>query len=487
MKNPRSHIAKFGPILAAIFLAQCSATLKFPPVSSPLVFGDAYAIFRDDFPFEISPQTPDLSAVIPPARPGCKVKLLPAGKEAFEVKYYIIENAQRAIKLQSYILYSDPVSKKVVEILRQKQAEGVEIQFIADCYTKFVAKDRLLYYRIERSGLELLGFEPVYFSAISDSRPILDVNEINMRFHEKYWIVDDYVAITGGTNISQEYAAYQNKPRLMWRDQDVLVIGPVVNDFTRAFDENYEYFRNKELDRPKLINPQWYRQERKKKKEQSEEGKAGPGREANLIPAIKLEDFEDEDALVRFIRHRPRLQETYIHQAYLHLIRTARKRILIENSYILLDQAQTQAFLDAAKRGVEITIVTNCESTNDVTGLAPLTRYHYLELMQAGIRIYEWQGIVRGRGSLHSKYAVFDDDLSIVGSYNFDPRSTFLNSEDILVIRSKKVADELTRYTETIDIPNSEQVTMAQAEKWRDPNSPARIWTRLGLLFRDWW
>ncbi len=472
-------------ILIAILISQCQGTLKFPLLQDHPVSGDAYAIFRADFPFEISPETPDPSTVIPPGRPGCKVKLLPAGKDAFAVKYYIIENASATIKLQTYILYRDPVSKKAVEILKRKQAQGVQVQFIADCYTKFIPKDRLLYFQMEKAGLDLRGFEPIYFSAMNDSNPVYDVDELNMRFHEKYWIVDDYVAITGGTNISQEYALYQNRPRLMWRDQDALVVGPVVHDFTRAFDENYQYFSRKEMDRPKPLNPQWYKQELGKQKNPG--GEKGQGSGTGSAGAIKLENFDDEDALVRFIRHRPRLQETYVHQAYLHLIRTARKKILIENSYILLDPAQLAAFLDAAHRGIEITIVTNCEATNDVFGLAPLTRYHYLELMQAGIRIYEWQGIVRGKGSLHSKYAVFDDDLSIIGSYNLDPRSTFLNSEDILVIRSRNIADKLRTYTETIDLANSEQVTMAMAEKWHNPNSPARIWTKLAMIFRDWW
>lgn len=487
MKKIIGYPGKSGLFLVLLFLASCLATVKFKPVESVTVLGDAYAIFRDDFPFEISPKTRDISTVIPPARPGCGVKLLPAGVENFEVKYSLLEKAQKSIKLQTYILYSDPVSKKAVEILYQKKAEGLDVQLIADCYTKYIPKDQVLYHKMVKNGLDLLGYEPLYFSASGNPNYVLDVNEINMRFHEKYWIVDDQVGITGGTNISQEYAYYNYIPRLLWRDLDVILIGPVVKDMARAFDENYVYFTEKRLDRPDIINPQFYKPFVKKNKGDKQAGPQTTTSKEAPPQQININNLTDEKALVRFIRHRPRYQETYVHQAYIHLIKTAKRKILIENSYILLDDALFQAITDAARRGVDIVIVTNSLATDDVFGLAPLSRYFYQPLLEAGIKIYEWQGIYPGKGSLHAKYAVFDDDISIIGSYNLDPRSTFLNTEDIVIIQSKKVADSLRDWTLNIDQQQSKPVTMEQAKSWRNPYSPARIWTVFGLLIRDWW
>lgn len=475
-------------ILSLALAASCYVTIKFKPVAfkpDPL---DADAIFRSDFPFQLSPQTPDLSTVIPPARPGCSVKLLPAGDANFSFKYYLLENARQSIRLQTYILYKDPVGEKTVKIVKEQNTKGVEIKLIADCYTKILPKDRLFYSRIRRSGLDLLGFEPLYFTVNGSPNRVIDGDEVNMRFHEKYWIVDDDVAITGGTNIAAEYADYEDIPRLMWRDQDVVLTGTVVKDISRAFDENYAYFWNKRANRIDLFNPEFFRQQRQKNKKPGEGAeKPGPSGEAARPPAIKVSGFTDENVLVRFVRHRPRLKETYIHQAYIHLFTTAKKRILIENSYILLDDSQFQALAEAAQRGVEVTIVTSSKRTNDVSMMTPLTRRSYLALMQAGIKIYEWQGIVPGRGALHSKYAVFDDDISVVGSFNLDPRSTFLNSEDIVIIKSRKVAEELARYTEEIDIKQSRLITMEQAKKWSGNNSFSALWIHIAGLFKYWW
>jgi phosphatidylserine/phosphatidylglycerophosphate/cardiolipin synthase-like enzyme len=472
-----------------VMLSSCYVTVHFKPIPYRLAVGDLYAIFSNDFPFEISKQTPDTSTVIPPARSGCSVRLLPAGQKNFLIKDDLLGKARKSIKVQTYILYSkhgsykDPVAIRMADILKKKNSEGMRVELIADCYTKSATKDQMFYARIMRDGVDLLGYEPLYFSASENPNLIIDGNDINMRFHEKYLIVDDYVAVTGGTNIAQEYAQSELDPRFMWRDQDIVLYGPVVRDMARAFDENYVYFAKKRENRPDLINPQFYREQLKKAKP-ALPGIGAEGYADN--PSLKLPDLTDENITVRFIRHRPRLKETYVHQAYIHLFNTAKKRILIENSYILLDKSQSKAITDAVKRGVEVVVVTNCRDTSDVFEMAPLTRYSYLHLMEAGVKIYEWQGIIPGKGSLHAKYAVIDDDVSVIGSFNLDPRSTFLNSEDVVIIRSGKVANQLRNYTETIDLSQSKLITMEQAKKWHAP-TPDKIWTALAMIFKDWW
>jgi len=487
MKLLLKSAAQMAFLTVLLWTCACNITVKFPPLNPKPVNLDANAIFQDDFPFEISKQTPDPGTVIPPTRSG-SVILLPAGQHNFEMKYRLLQNASSVIKLQSYILYRDPVALNLVKIVEGKQKQGVNVKFIADCYTKYITKEQIFYFDMVMQGVDLLGFEPLYFSASEDPNALIDVNDINMRFHEKYWLVDDYVGITGGTNIAQEYASYQNDPRFLWRDQDVILTGEVVKDMSRAFDENYVYFTKKRMNRPDPINPWFYKKEcDKHKKAKSTTVKNPAGNEAPIDQILQAEGFTDVNVPVRFIRSRPRLKETYIHQAYVHLFNTAKKSILIENSYILLDESLSKALIAAARRGVEITIVTNCEKTNDVFEMAPLTRATYLPLLEAGIKIYEWQGIVPGKGSVHAKYAVFDEDISIVGSYNLDPRSTFLNSEDIVVIRSQKTADELKRYTREIDLKYSKPVTIEMAKKFQDQRRISQIWTRFALSFKDWW
>jgi len=485
MSRSLKIFSMFGLLIFFSSMNQCALKFYIPP---PLfVTGAPDAIFRDDFPFRLSEKTPDVSLALPPARKGNSVLLLPAGQMGFEMRYYLMENAQKSIKIQTYILYSDPVSKKIINILLEKQKQGVEVILIADCYTKFIPKDRALYFKTEKQGLEILGYEPIYFSG-ADENGFLNVDEYNFRFHEKYIVVDDWYGITGGSNISQEYALYENKPRNMWRDQDVLIVGPTASDMARAVEEDEIYFRNKEMDRPELVNPKWWQEQLGKNKKQVPAKADNAGAGENAQSRIRIEKFDDEDVMVRLIRTRPRYEEDYVYQAYLHLINTAQKRIILEIAYFVPDEDLLNAILNARKRGVAVTLITNNAWTNDVFEMHPYIRYFYLPMMQAGAEIYEWQGIVKNKGSLHSKCAIFDDDITVIGSYNIDPRGRYLNSEDVVVIKSEKVASSLKNIIDQSVMPYTEKITMDKAKFWHNPTTLSG-WLKLKFskLLKDWW
>jgi phosphatidylserine/phosphatidylglycerophosphate/cardiolipin synthase-like enzyme len=85
------------------------------------------------------------------------------------------------------------------------------------------------------------------------------------------------------------------------------------------------------------------------------------------------------------------------------------------------------------------------------------------------VEVYEWHAERFGEGTLHAKHAVFDERVSIIGSYNLDPRSLALNSEDVVVIVDPRVAAELWRFGQTRDLPMAERVTREMALGWADP------------------
>lgn len=437
------------------------------------------ALFREDFPFKVSALTKDINTTIPPTRFGCNVRLLCDGKENFEIRFKLLENARSSIYIQTYIFYNDPIGQKVASIVRKKNDECLDVRLIFDAYTKFYRRDRALYSEIERSGLEVLGYEPLYFSWITKSS-VLDVNELNYRFHEKYFIVDDQVVITGGSNIADEYAVYGTDPETQWRDQDVLLTGAIVSDFVNAFLENYMEFQKKEEERPEFLKRTFLKHIKQKDKKPDFSNKS--------LSILEDIEYTDMNVPVRFIRSRPRYEETYIHQAYLHLFNSAKESIIIENSYLVPDRRIKRALLKAAKKGIDVTIITNSEETNDVFQMQPITRYYYLDLIKAGIKIYEWQGYIKGHGSLHSKFAIIDGKVSIIGSFNLDPRSKNLNSEDVVLIYSPKVAFALREFVEKEDLPRCELITKAQAEKWHSPkNFEDKFKLIFGLSIEDWW
>ena len=454
--------------------ATAGACLPYPHYDVPRNSLDSQgltAIFRDDFPFKISRQSGDPRLVIPPARPHCRVKLLNDGAENFALRAQLMRNARRRIDLQTYLFEGDTIGRETLGIFQEKMAAGVPVRLIIHAYIRLGKKSRQFFEEIERAGIFIGGYEPPVFSFLNQNY-LPSLWQTNMGYHEKYLVVDDQAAITGGTNIGDEYAGLGAAPGLEMRDLDALFTGPVVEDMRRAFEQNYQEFQELESSRPLLVHRLFHHDRPRPQPENRD-----PAPAENYLG---LGGFTDDDATVRLIRSRPRKNETYIYQAYLFLFRTAKKSILLENSYFIPDRRLLEAICAAARRGVEVKMIVDIGKPKDQYQMQPaIARYYYLPLLEAGVKLYEWKTAETGEGTLHSKISVFDDEVSVIGSYNFDPRCSLLNTEDVVVIDSKKVAADLKDYISTKDEPRCELITREKALAWRRPKSL----TRLAKLF----
>ena len=212
-----------------------------------------------------------------------------------------------------------------------------------------------------------------------------------------------------------------------------------------------------------------------------------------------------EPARCRFFQSRPRLRERYILQAYLKLLDMAQREALIANAYFLPTPAVAMAIREAARRCVRVVVLSNSPETNDTPGISLLGRGYYRELLavndspqvkacpnrDAGVEIWEWLGKGPGdakqtQGLLHAKFAVIDRQLSLVGSYNLDPRSERLNSESALVYESPTLGGELARTFLERDLVTSRRITAAEAAAFERPASVLRRFQRgFARLFED--
>jgi phosphatidylserine/phosphatidylglycerophosphate/cardiolipin synthase-like enzyme len=189
-------------------------------------------------------------------------------------------------------------------------------------------------------------------------------------------------------------------------------------------------------------------------------------------------------------------------QAYLKLITSAKHELLIANAYFVPTPAIAAALMDAARRCVAIKLLTNSPETNDLPELSIVGRGYYRELLEinsspevrsceapdGGLQIWEWVGQSGNEpqrfGTMHSKFAVVDRRLSLVGSYNLDPRSERLNSETALVFEERQLAEKLARAIVDQDLDYSRQITRAEADGFADPDDAAyRLRKQLGELF----
>jgi cardiolipin synthase C len=455
-----------------------------------------------------------LFAVRPPEQ--CEVAVLRGGEASLAARLEMLKHARTSIRIQALIFKGDESGMRVVELLKEKKLQGLDVRVIVDAVSNTELQTQWMYFDLKQHGIEVEGYEALALQWLNELPvliPYADAKTPNQRYHEKLWIIDgesdQAVAITGGLNIGNEYFRVDpSDPDRYWRDQDVVVRGAVVRDLVTAFDRNFRYFVGIKESRG-IFNTNLYWEAMR-----SVFAKTGaaPVRYAvrpELVKTIaRLEAgpaaAEFRRATCRFLQSRPRLQETYIQQAYLKLIAGAKREVLIANAYFVPTPSMLASLKDAARRCVSVLVLCNSAETNDTPGITPVGRGYYRDLLAindspevkacagpAGIQLWEWRGQrreerTRSQGLLHAKFAVADRRVSLVGSHNLDPRSERLNSESAIVFASPELAEELAAMLLTNDLASSRQITREQAEAFERPAAAlARFKQALDKVFED--
>jgi putative cardiolipin synthase len=219
--------------------------------------------------------------------------------------------------------------------------------------------------------------------------------------------------------------------------------------------------------------------------------------------ADKKLELKYEDAKCRFFQNRPRFGETYIEQAYLKSIKSAENEILIGNAYFIASTAFIETVKNAARRCVKVIIITNSPETNDLPMLTIVGREYYDDILAVndepavqscdggGVQIWEWQGrranaTEQTEGAIHAKYAVFDRRVSVVGSYNMDPRSRTLNSESAIVFENENLSQQLADMFYENDLDFSKQITLEDTKAFTDSKDAVyQLQKEFGIFIQD--
>jgi phosphatidylserine/phosphatidylglycerophosphate/cardiolipin synthase-like enzyme len=287
----------------------------------------------------------------------------------------------------------------------------------------------------------------------------------------------------------------------------VIVTGDVVKDMVTTFDRNFEYFLKVKESRG-IFNTNIYWEATRNLFKKTGKMHMNHVTDERLNENVRKlaetkPDLKYKGAKCRFFQSRPRFGETYIEQAYLKSIQGAENEILIGNAYFLASPVFIRAVKDAARRCVKVVILTNSPETNDQPMLTIVGREYYDDILAVnneplvqlcnggGVEIWEWQGhrtheTEQSEGTIHAKYAVFDRRISIVGSYNLDPRSRTLNSETAMVLENGDLSRQLAGMFYENDLDFSKQITLEDTKEF--PGSKDAIYQlqkKFGILIED--
>jgi len=361
---------------------------------------------------------------------GNKVTLLENGAATYQAMFGAIEGATRNINLETYTFESSEIGQRFADALIAKQQQGVQVNIIYDGWCSMLTR-RSLFERMRASGIRLVEFDPLNpFAAGFRWSPL-------HRDHRKLMVVDGSLVITGGINISKVYTSghipQDENPSAAvlktWRDTDVQVEGPVVPEFQEMFIANWS-------------------------------GHGGaPLKFSDYFPA----PANQGDQIVRVLGSVPQEFST-IYVTLISAIRNAESNVYITDAYFAPDSQMLDALEGAARRGVDVRLLLPRHPNEYLIG--PAARSNFSRLLDAGVKIYLWQGKM-----LHAKTATIDGVWSTVGSSNLDWWSIARNDEINTVVLSVHFGQQMNA-SFMRDLQNSQEVEPAQ---WQQRSVIERI------------
>ncbi len=373
---------------------------------------------------------------------GNKLTLLQDGKATYAAMFAAIRQARDHINLESYIIEDDQIGQEFATLLLEQQSRGVQVNVIYDSVGG-LNTPKAFFEQLTRAGIAVVEFNPI--NPLAAKGPWL----INNRDHRKLLVVDGKIAFVGGINISSVNSAGSARvppgkapgANVAWRDTDVQIEGPVVDELQKLFMQTWE----------KQHGP--------------------PLAAKDYFPALKAEGNE----IVRAIGSTPDDPYSLIYLTLISAIGNAERQVYLTNAYFVPDPQLLKSLKDAAARGVDVKLILPSHSDSAVVFHAG--RSHYASLLEAGVKIYERSGAL-----LHSKTAVIDGVWSTVGSTNLDWRSFLDNDEVNAVIIGRDFGQRMRAAFES-DLGASQAIDPERWERrslqFRIKEWLARVWGRL--------
>jgi len=440
--------------------------------------------------------------------------ILEKGEEALMGRAWLAQHAQQSIDVQYFIWSTDNIGVLAAEMLLEAADRGVSVRVLVDDFL-IDADDKTLLLLAAHPNVQIRIYNPKYSVGTSTWRMLLnaviDFRDSNQRMHDKTAIFDGIAGITGGRNMADEYFDFNHEYN--FRDRDILLLGPAVQDMSDNFDE----FWNSSLAVPveELVDESEQQVTAEEVQEKYAQLHAYARDPVNFEPEMR-------DAIEDMPTHFPTLLQAMAwHDVefisddpgkntgseglqgggastndLISALGSAEHSVLIQSPYLILPKGGINLLAELHKRGVQIRISTNSLASTD--NLAAFMGYFRQRprLLNAGIELYEYKPHPQIQAELieryprladknpvfaiHAKSMVIDNKQIFIGTFNLDPRSANLNTEVGVLIESQTLAQELTQSIERDILPENSWQTTSEFNPDREVARGKRV--TLGLI-----
>ena len=376
------------------------------------IFSEKRTVYQYEPPYGVdSPEfRRSLDALGTEMLPGNRAELLQNASGIFPRMLEAIAAARESVNLEMYIFVDDETGTRFARALEERARAGVEVRILVDGFGSSLGE---LATDLERAGAHVRVYKPLR---------IYSIDRIGNRTHRRILTIDGRVGFCGGVGLDDRWK--------QWRETMIEVEGPVVAQLQQVFARDWVHTTGEVLNGDRQFPP------------------SRPAGEvtAQVISASRADSIS--------------MSKLLLYMA----IQAARHRIWIESAYFVPDRQIRQALVAAAGRGVDVRIVVPGAKT-DSPNVRAASRYHYGELLEAHIAIYEYRPAM-----MHNKVMAVDGVWSTVGSINFVNRSMKKNAEVNIAVYDR-------RFTAGVE-------SMIQADLERCDVLTLRAWKRRGLLAR---
>ncbi|KFZ39177.1 cardiolipin synthase [Shewanella mangrovi] len=441
------------------------------------------------------------------------VYVLEQGTEAMMSRAWLAERAEKTIDVQYFIFSIDNVGLIATDYLVRAAERGVKVRVLVDDIMLEARGDELLMLNAHKN-IEIKIYNPNVnlgkniFQKVTGL--LTDFHGINQRMHNKVFLVDQQIAVTGGRNIADEYFGFDHEYN--FRDRDVFLAGKAVHAVESSFEQYWQSKLSVSIatlfDKlPAPDNPEFSR---------LHSYACNP---ANFSPEIRAE-IEDVPATfkqladegkflfvdnVEYIADLPGKNDrrhflgggSITNAKLVELAESASDSIVIQTPYLITTKSDRAFLRKLMQRGINIKILTNSLASNDNLEAFSGYQRNRAALLATGVEVYEFKPDAKIRQKvmsehmykrsatvpifgLHAKTMTIDNHITVIGTYNFDPRSANLNTESITVIDSPAITQDVkASMLKEMDADNAWQIT-----KDFNPDSTESLSKRIGVKLR---
>lgn len=416
------------------------------------------------------------------------IYVLDKGEEALLARAWLADHAQKTIEVQYFIWSTDNIGILASEALLRAADRGVIVRVIVDDLL-VDAPDKSLLALAKHSNIEIKIYNPQHKVGTPFHKRLLNIavnfRGVNQRMHDKTFIVDGKLAITGGRNMAAEYFDLNNEYN--FRDRDALLLGDVAKVMQTSFnqfwasplsapvEELYDGLgiiqknvsvNDAEIQKIYADLHSYAQNPANFSAEMQDAIKATPQAFMRLTEQLIWTNVE-------FISDTPGKNSNKLllggggktTEKLAQLVTNAKQQIVIQSPYLVLSSQAITLFKTAIKRGVTVRINTNSMAATDNVQAFSGYRNQREKLVKMGIEIFEYKPDPQIKHALfkqklttdakppifaiHAKTMVVDHETVYIGTFNFDPRSQNLNTEVGVIVQNADLANQVQAAIET--------------------------------------